>query len=61
MLGNLGIAAVSICILSGAFLLCNGIPLSDLNQVLDGAVALSVGLVIGFLVVKSKLEWPRNL
>jgi len=61
MLGNLGIAAASICILSGAFLLYNGIAQSDMNQVLGGSALLSVGLVTAFLVVKSKLEWARTL
>jgi len=61
MLGNLGIAAASICIPAGVFLLYNGISQSDMNQVLGGAALLSVGLVTAFLVVKSKLEWARTL
>ena len=61
MLGNLGIAAASISILSGAFLLYKGFALSDMNQVLSGAALLSVGLVTAFVVVKSKVEWARNL
>ena len=61
MLENLGIAAASICMLSGAFLVYNGIALSDMSQVVGGAALLSVGLVTAFLVVKSKLEWWRTL
>jgi len=61
MLENLGIAAASICILSGAFLVYNGIALSGMSQVLDNAALLSVGLATAFLVVKSKLEWRQTL
>ena len=61
MLENLGIAAASICMLSGAFLVYNGIALSDMSQVLGSAALLSVGLITAFLVVKSKLEWWRTL
>ena len=61
MLGNLDIAVATICTISGALLLYNGIALSDMNQLLGGAALLSVGLVTAFLVVKSKLQWARTL
>jgi uncharacterized membrane protein HdeD (DUF308 family) len=61
MLANLGIAIAAISAVCGVLLLYNGITSSDMNQVLCGAVLLSVGLVTAFVVVKSKLEWARKL
>jgi len=61
MLENLGIAMAVISAFAGVFLLYNGISSSDINQVLGGAALLSGGLVIAFLVVKSKLQWARTL
>jgi len=62
MLENLGLAVASFCILTGAFLLYDGLSSqgpSDLSRVIGGAASLSAGLITGWLVAKSKLAWWR--
>jgi len=56
MLANLGIGVAIICTLSGVSFLYNCITTSDMNQVLDGAALMSVGLVTAFLSVKNRKE-----
>jgi hypothetical protein len=60
MLGNLGIAAAAICILSGVFLSYSGIAALGHESGVGCAALLSVGLVTALLITTSKLEWSRT-